>query len=358
MKLQKFLLEVSLILAVIASIGDSLPQFRSCLSDCRTSDCSTSRASSKYQQDSINPLAAQLFQWDCNLDCDYKCQQLITRERKSSGLPVVQFHGKWPFKRIFGVTEIFSTIFSLGNLIVNYRNFNKIRRARRYASLRDPAKAKMLSQYSLLLSISIIGWVFSTVFHMRDLPETETLDYLGAGAIIVANFNAIVIRKFGLFRPENNLKRVFFQTCLCIVLVLHYTRLYRSWDYSYNMKFNVALGMLSLLLWIFHAFDVRRLYLRRPHFYNNSIQLLPYETKILAKLNYLGLSKTKNIPLIPVLLNIFLICAIGFEVLDFEPWFLLMDGHSLWHLCTIFPPIVWFDWNIWDLEMSGLQAKR
>lgn len=356
MKLQLVLLEFALIPVVTASVGDTLPEFRSCLSDCQT-ECSSSSPSSKYDQDSISPVAAKLFQWNCELDCGYKCQQLISRERRSNGLPMVQFYGKWPFKRIFGITEIFSTIFSLGNLVVNYRNYGKIKRARKYASFRDPEKATMLSQYLLLLAISIAGWIFSTVFHIRDFPETETLDYLGAGAIIVANFNAIVVRKFFLFRQEKKLKRVLFQTCLCVALMLHYARLYRNWDYGYNMNFNIVFGMLSLLLWILHAFDVRRQYLRRPHFYNNSIQLLPYETKILAKLNYLGLSKTKNIPLIPVSLNIFLICAMGFEVLDFEPWRSLVDGHSLWHLSTIFPPIVWFDWNIWDLEMSGLQTK-
>lgn len=357
MKLQKALLGIVLVLAVSASVGDTLPQFRSCLSDCRTSECSSSAPSSKYEPDSISPLAAKLFLWDCELDCDYKCQQLVSRERKKEGLPMVQFHGKWPFKRVFGITEFFSTVFSLGNLFVNYRNYGKIRRAHKYASFRDSEKATMLSQYLFLLAVSVTGWIFSTIYHIRDFPRTETLDYLGAGAIIVANFNAIFVRKFELFREGMKLKRVLFQACLVMVLILHYAKLYNNWDYSYNMMFNIVFGILSLLLWIIHAFNVRRQYLRRPHFYNNSIQLLPYETKILAKLNYLGLSKTKNIPLIPVTLNIFLISAVGFEILDFEPWCSLVDGHALWHLCTIFPPIVWYDWNIWDLEMSGLQSK-
>lgn len=358
MKLKESLAAFLFVLAAKASVGDSLPEFQDCFADCRNTLCvSPLSASSKYQQDSISPLAVRLFSWDCDLDCDYKCQQIVSRERKQAGIPMVQFHGKWPFKRVFGITELFSTVFSLGNFLVNYRNYGKIKRHRKYVAYRDPEKATMLSQFLFLLLMAMIGWTFSTIFHIRDFPTTEKLDYIGAGAIVVAHFNAIVVRKFELFRADKTVARRLFQTALLIFFVLHYAKLYHDWDYAYNMSIHIVFGILSLTLWILHSFAVRRQYLRRPHFYNNSIQLLPYETKILTKLNYLGISKTKNIPLIPVALNLFLISAISFEVLDFEPIASLVDGHALWHLCTIFPPIVWYDWNIWELEMSSLQKQ-
>lgn len=344
-----------LIPAAVASVGDSLPAFKQCLSDCQAT-CQDP-ADSKFSQDSVNWISAALFQWDCALDCNYKCQQIVTRQRAADGLPMVQFYGKWPFKRILGITEFFSSVFSLANFYVNYRNYFKVKRQYKLAAYKDDERATMLHQYLLLLVVSMGGWFCSTIFHIRDFPVTETLDYLGAGAIIAANFNAIFVRKFGLYRADKTRARAVFQTLLCGVLLLHYAKLYLQWDYGYNMRFNVAVGLAALVLWILHSVLVHRHYLRRPHYYNNSIHLLPYETRILSKLNLVGLSKTKYIPLIPVALNLALVAAASLEMVDFDPIAGLVDAHLLWHFCTIFPPIVWYDWNLWDLEMASLQVK-
>lgn len=350
------LVAVLLVPAALASVGDKLPEFKLCFSDCKATCLDPS--STKYAEDSINWVLANLFQWDCPLDCSYKCQQIVTRDRLAEELPMVQFYGKWPFKRIFGITEFFSTVFSIGNLYVNYRNYNKLKRQYKLTAYKEDGRSVMLWQYLLLLSVSMVGWFCSTIFHIRDFPLTETLDYFGAGAIIAANFNAIVTRKFRLYRLEKARARKIFQALLGGVLLLHYAKLYLAWDYTYNMRFNVVLGLGALMLWITHSVSVFRQYLQRPYFYNNSIHLLPYETKILTKLNLVGLSKTKYIPLIPVVLNAFLLVAASLEMTDFEPVAKLVDAHSLWHFCTMFPPIVWYDWNIWDLEMANLQVKR
>lgn len=345
----------SFFVAALASLGDTLPEFVACVPDCQA--LCLDPASTKYARDSVNWVAGGLFQWDCVLDCRYKCQQIVTRLRMAAGLPMVQFYGKWPFRRMFGITELFSTVFSMANFYVNYRNYLKVRRHYKNTEFRNDDRSTMLWHYLVLLVVSVTGWFFSTIFHIRDFPMTETLDYVGAGAIIAANFNAIVIRKFLLYRRDKAPVRRLFLLVLCLVLLGHYARLYWAWDYTYNMRFNVLVGVMALVLWIAHSFSVRRVYLRRPHFYNNSIHLLPYETRILSKLNLVGLSKTKYIPLIPVVLNVFLLGAATLEMADFEPWAQLVDAHALWHLCTVFPPIVWYDWNIWDLEMANLQVK-
>lgn len=344
-----------LIPVAIASVGDNLPAFKQCLPDCQAACVDPS--SSKYAQDSTNWISAALFQWDCSLDCNYKCQQIITRQRAAEGLPMVQFYGKWPFKRFLGITEFFSTVFSLANFYVNYKNYHKIKSQYKLTAYKDDERSTMLRQYLVLLFVSMCGWFCSTIFHIRDKPMTETLDYFGAGAIIAANFNAIFVRKFGLYLTEKTRSRLIFQTLLCGVLLLHYAKLYFDWDYGYNMRFNVVVGLAALLLWILHSMLVHRQYLRRPHYYNNSIRLLPFETRILSKLNLVGLSKTRYIPLIPVVLNFALMAAASLEMVDFDPIAGLVDAHLLWHLCTIFPPIVWYDWNLWDLEMANLQMK-
>lgn len=343
-----------LALAVVeASVGDNLSEFKLCCRDCNTVTCLASSPSQKYAENSINPISAKLFGWDCSLDCDYKCQQQITNSRKRLGLEVVQFYGKWPFQRVFGVTEFFSTVFSMANFYVNYINFEKILRFYKVNENTNPDKASMFYQYLVLLVVSMGGWIFSSIFHIRDFPLTETLDYMGAGMIAMANFNAIFIRYFGLYRLERRRRRWLFQIILCLVLMAHYTKLYHHWDYSYNMRFNVFFGILAVVLWILHSLDVNRKYREKAHIYSNSIYLLPHETRILAKLNHIGLSRSKYIPLIPVALNLFLLLTVLLEMVDFVPLFMLVDAHSLWHLCTIFPPLIWYDWNVWDLELSS-----
>lgn len=337
---------------VLASAGDLLPQFQSLLEECTALQCDQNI---QFGNGQLNPLSTLLFNWDCHLDCRYKCLQMVTDARKVEGLPMVQFYGKWPFKRVLGVTELFSSVMSVGNLCVNYVNFQKVSRYYRAARSRDESVSAMLLQYLVLLGISIAGWMSSTIFHIRDMPGTETLDYVGAGLIVTANFNSITVRYFGLYK--NPKARYIFQGLLGAVLFFHYTKLGLQWDYSYNMRFNMVIGLLSALLWMAHAARVNRVYLADTHFYNNSMQLLPFETKILAKLNYVGISRTKDIPLLPAALNVFLILAVSLEVVDFEPWFQLVDSHSLWHMCTMLPPIVWYDWNLWDLEMEQLSSR-
>lgn len=75
--------------------------------------------------------------------------------------------------------------------------------------------------------------------------------------------------------------------------------------------------------------------------------------KISDKLRYLGIKSSTYIGLIPVVLNLYLIVSVSLEFIDFVPWFLLIDAHSLWHACTILPPIIWHDWNIWELELAS-----
>lgn len=336
-----------------ASVGDNLPEFRNCVTDCKAQVCDA-HATSKYTENSVNPVSRVLFMWDCPLDCNYKCQQSISAGRRAAALPMVQFYGKWPFRRVLGVTELASTAFSLANLYVNYANLAKVTRLYRASLHANPQGAAMLKQYLILLWVSVVGWVFSTVFHVRDIPLTETLDYLGAGAIIVANFNAICVRSFHLNRSDRALRRQVFQLALLVVLGLHYASLRRHWDYAYNMLFNTVVGLLALVLWMLVLWLVYLEYRSKLHIYNNSIHLLPYETRILTKLNFVGLSRSKYIPLLPFALNVFLIFAVSLEMVDFDPWWQLVDAHSLWHLCTVFPPIVWYDWNLWDVELQSL----
>lgn len=342
-------------LAVKASVGDSLPEYEKCVVECESLVCSAKSPSPKFSSNSVNPIAKVLFGWDCYLDCGYKCQQLVTAERINHGEEVVQFFGKWPFVRVWGVTEIFSTLFSMGNFYVNYRNFLKLKHILRL-NAKNQEKLIIYRQFQILVLVNMFGWVCSSAFHIRDTSLTETLDYLGAGAIVMANFNAVCVRFFNLHLAINRDRLKFFQYGLIFALSLHYLRLYVSWDYDYNMTFNVVIGLIAAGLWIAHSCLVY-LKCQRGTLAKQATHLAPFEEKISSKLQVIGIYNTQWIPLIPVVLNLYLILAVSLELLDFVPWFLLIDAHSLWHMCTILPPIIWHDWNIWELELSTMDLR-
>ena len=351
-----------LVQITIASLGDHLPEFIKCNSECYNIECSRNRnmaLGGSFTEDDLSKFSVsfpfkQLFGWDCQSDCDYKCQQLITNLRTANDLPVVKFNGKWAFLRVFGITELMSVIFSGMNFYINFHCFKKIKL--QYNKNRNsPYGADvMLKQYLYLLGVSLAGWVFSILFHIRDYPLTETLDYFGALLIILANFYVITVRYFQLFMPENKRKLQMTQIGAVTIYCFHLFKLSLNWNYSYNVFFNSVIGLSAMCLWMFTSFGTYTVYRNNYYLFNNSIQLLPFETKILMKLNYLRLSKSRLIPLIPIGLNLFIIFAMGFEIYDFKPILKLVDAHSLWHLLTFFPPIIWYDWNIWDLELFKL----
>lgn len=317
-----------LFVVAFASLGDNLPEFQSCLYQC---DC--------------NVIPQSIF-WSCPANCNYYCQQLITDQLESLNVPMVQFYGKWPFKRVLGVQEFFAMIFSIGNLYVNYKNLRIIYRQFK----RNESEYKtMYVQYLILLIVTCIGWSFSVIFHFKDTTMSETLDYFGAFAIILCNLNAIVVRVFQLFKHRKKL--IIWHTALVALYLYHVIRLKRNWDYSYNTLINIIVGVSAMILWCFHLWRVYCVYNQKRIIYNNSIQLLPYETKLLQKLSYVGMSLSSLIPLIPIFNNVMLLLGISLELNDFPPIARLVDAHALWHLVTIFPSIVWFDWNVWDIEM-------
>ncbi|EMG48011.1 PER1 Protein PER1 [Candida maltosa Xu316] len=336
MKKKNLLFLFSLTSLTLASIGDNLPEFQNCLTDC---DCQT--------------IPQSIF-WSCLANCNYFCQQHITNIREAQGDPTVQFYGKWPFIRVFGFQEFFSTIFSLMNLYVNYKNITPIfRQYRRNDNIYG--YKTMYLQYLGLLIVSCVGWGFSAMFHFKDTKITETLDYFGAFAIVLSNLNVIVVRVFHLFAPSRSIILLFWHVLLIMFYITHVTMLKMDWDYGYNTTVNIIVGVSTMVLWCVHSWTVYGTYSKNYIVCNNSIQLLPHETKLLHKLTYLSMSaKSSLIPLIPILNNLILVCGIMLELNDFPPWGRLIDAHALWHLLTVYPSFIWFDWNIWDVEMMKI----
>lgn len=124
----------------------------------------------------------------CEEDCRYKCMWLTVEEMEvravnitsvhvmkmidiliqvrhgfATGIP--QFHGKWPFIRILGMTEPASVLFSVLNLATNLWMLMWFRS-------RVPASAPMASMWTFYSLTAINAWICSTIFHTRYLKRS------------------------------------------------------------------------------------------------------------------------------------------------------------------------------------------
>ncbi|KAK6197388.1 Per1-like protein, partial [Scheffersomyces amazonensis] len=326
------LLSIFMASMAYASIGDRLIEFQDC---------------NDFQSPRFNIYSPLKVLWSPEKNCNYKCQQLITDLRLSQGHEMVQFYGKWPFVRILGMQEFYSTIFSLANFYVHYQSLRKVilQVHKNSKEINTYKYRTMTLQYLYLIVVSMFGWTLSSIFHICDNKTTEKFDYFGAGAIILTSLNCIFIRYFELFKYSKVTRLV--NLIFLIVFLFHIRKLNLKWDYQYNTNFNLVIGVFSIILWSLQAIRDYKTFQSNYIIYNNSIQLLPFETKILKRINI----SVKHIPLLPIFFNLWLAVGIAFEIFEFTPWFRLIDGHAIWHLITAFPPLIWYDWNIWDIEL-------
>ncbi|KAK1752513.1 Per1-like-domain-containing protein [Echria macrotheca] len=304
-----------------ASVGDRLPEFRECVEVCKGENC-------VGPDQTPIPLIHRLLLWTCPAECDYTCQHIITSRRLASvpPEPVVQFHGKWPFRRVLGVQEPASVVFSAGNLWAHYDGLhNKI-------LAKIPASYGVRPFYVVLAYISMAAWFFSVVFHTRDFRVTEQLDYFGAGASVLYSLYYTPIRLWRLDLPTANrrsLLRVWTAVCL-LMYVCHvaYLKLW-TWDYTYNMAANVACGSVQNALWSW--FSWRR-----------------YRKNRRAWATW------------PGIVVAWVLMSMSLELLDFPPVWGTFDAHSLWHLGTIAPTVLWYNFLVKDAQddMAGSQRLK
>jgi post-GPI attachment to proteins factor 3 len=249
----------------------------------------------------------RLLLWTCSSECDYACQHIVTNRRVARGENIVQFHGKWPFHRVLGMQEPLSVIFSVGNLVAHYDGLLKMR-------AHIPPQYPLRPWYEWLAYVGMTAWVFSSIFHTRDFLITEQLDYFAAGASVLYGLYYTPIRIFRLDRPTPHRRSVLRAwSLLCVVLYVCHVAYLKGvkWDYSYNMAANVAAGVVQNILWSWFSYETYRKS-RRPW------------------------------AVWPGIVVAWVIMAMSLELLDFPPLWGCLDAHSLWHLGTIFPTVLWY----------------
>ncbi|RMD43184.1 hypothetical protein DV735_g1942, partial [Chaetothyriales sp. CBS 134920] len=238
--------------------------------------------------------------------------------------PVVQFHGKWPFYRFLGMQEPFSVLFSFLNLLAHRNGLERVRQS-------IPSTYSLRPFYLALGYFGLASWLFSMIFHTRDFSITEKLDYFAAGASVLYGLYLSVVRIFRLDRPAPAIQSILRAwTVLCVLLyAAHVTYLTAwSWDYTYNMAANVAVGTVQNLLWSW------------------------YSVKRYRKLHKLWAAW-------PGMIVAWITLAMSLELFDFPPLGGMIDAHSLWHLATAAPTAWWYSFLIKDAgEDLGSQRLK
>ncbi|XP_067631616.1 post-GPI attachment to proteins factor 3 isoform X1 [Eurosta solidaginis] len=277
-----------------ASIGDRTQFFHNCRQNCERQNCSADgieiqEQAIKYYRQSIFDKA---FAWNCADECQYGCMWRTVDAFAERGWNVPQFYGKWPFVRFLGMQEPASVIFSISNLIVHIRQLRHFRK-----EVRSDSPCYML--WHIFSFVCINGWIWSTVFHTRDFPVTELMDYVFAYSIVLVSFYSMVMR---MIHRQSLILRGLISLVFLSFFVNYFAYLsIGRFSYSLNMATNIITGALSSLGWFVWCYFERH---RRP-----------YYRKILR-------------------FYILFAMSMCLELLDFPPIFWLIDAHALWHLAT------------------------
>ncbi|KAI8390898.1 Per1-like-domain-containing protein [Radiomyces spectabilis] len=269
-----------LLAGVFASTGDRLPEYRQCVQ-------------------TFLDLPLRLLKWSIPDDCRYQCMQTLTTRAKLQGDRIHQFHGKWPFLRLYGMQEPASVLFSILNGLFHARYYSKM-------------KHQLSPQFDLkrhYLGMSVIAmnaWIWSTVFHMRDNSITEKLDYFSAGLYIMYGLYLGVLR---IFYVRGWPALAWSILCAALFMVhVAYLTLKPRFDYGYNMTACITIGSLQTSLWL--GWSILQ--------YTSWGQVWRRPFAWLAGLSVVLVS-----------------CAMALEVFDFPPWYDVVDAHALWHAATI-----------------------
>lgn len=308
---------------VLASEGDERLDFQVCLAECEDEICTGLASSINGGKSAQLPLILRLTGWNCQSNCKYNCMHQV--HRLSNGL-WQKYYGKWPFFRVFGIQEVFSVIFSIGNGWAHWQGWKLLCHSLANSPTNHPSSRWMLPLYRQYYLSSLATWTFSTFFHARDVWLTEKLDYFGAAWGIFIFCHLTICRTLHIRESErqaNLLLLVQFAFLLHVCkMMLH------SFDYGYNMVVLSVVGAISISLWLFWwAAGVDR----KGECRNKN-------------------RKYGNYPIWCV--GLFVCSTVMLEIRDFPPLWGWLDAHALWHLSTIPITLKWYQFYAEDVVVS------
>lgn len=254
--------------------------------------------------------------WTCERNCRYESMILDREVRKRTDEPAIKYTGKWPFDRVLGIQEWFSSIFSIGNGLVHLYYVPKlIWPATPLASLPLTAPSNFRLHWISFAFIAMNTWLWSAVFHAMDTAVTEDLDYFCAFAIIIWGLWVAASRTLLL----SHVRQLSLLIFLLTLYGIHLNSMIHHFDYGYNTLVNAFFAFISSFFWLYWALQ------RRDR-------------------HYVWILVLAIVGVYPMTL---------LEFFDFPPLFNLLDAHALWHLSTIPFSFVMYEGVIRDLQFEA-----
>ncbi|ELT94072.1 hypothetical protein CAPTEDRAFT_139412 [Capitella teleta] len=280
-----------------ASVGDRSEMYLDCLRRCFKQ---TTSAKGTTDFRSRQTTCERIMMWGPRESCRYDCMWKSVESFQQRGLPIPQYHGKWPFVKICGIQEPASTLFSIANGASNALGLL-------HFHLKTPWSFPLTAAWTALGVVAMNAWFWSTLFHARDTDFTEKMDYFCAFSLVMFMFFSLFLRfvLLNIFKTRT----LFCIGFLCAAVFCRhvYHMAFVHFDYGYNMKVNILFGVLNSVSWL--AWCVVQ---RQSHTWKAAVVVLASNALILL------------------------------EVLDFPPLFWTLDAHALWHAGTSPLPLLWF----------------
>ncbi|KAL2334606.1 hypothetical protein Fmac_015819 [Flemingia macrophylla] len=310
----------SLLRPLAAADGDADPLYIGCVQQCEKTGCVGDRCFQhcKFSSDGKpvdgpwymhEPLYLRWKQWDCRTDCRYYCMVAREEERTKLGDKPVKYHGKWPFRRVYGIQEPVAVALSALNLAMQFHGWVSFFILVHYKLPLRPDK-KTYYEYTGLWHIygilSMNAWLWSAVFHSRAVELTEKLDFSSAVALLGFTLILAILRAFNV---RDEATRVMISAPLIAFVTTHimYLNFYEL-AYGLNRIVCTGMGIIHLLIWAIWAGASNH----------------PARWKLWAVVVGGGL-------------------AMVLETYDFPPYMGYVDAHALWHATRI--PITFFWWS-------------
>ncbi|KAF2353719.1 Per1-like, partial [Trinorchestia longiramus] len=237
--------------SVDASVGDRSNEFRGCLYVCRFNNCSQEYSEDPYHGGmSSSESSSAIFDWhallhrSCTDECRYHCMWVTTQIFLDDDRGIPQFNGKWPFIRLWGLEEPASVLFSVLNLLGHCCGLWCLH-------YYLPSYAPMFGIWRTYALVSVNAWLWSAVFHSRDLVFTERLDYFSALSMVLYSLYALCLRAVGPGR--DHVKHSVGGACVAMFAYHIWYLTHKRFDYGYNMKVNVTIGECEAWLLDAHA---------------------------------------------------------------------------------------------------------
>nr|ACJ84406.1 unknown [Medicago truncatula] len=326
----------SFLLSVDASDGDTDLIYKGCVEQCEKSGCVGDRCFQHYKFSSDGkpidgpwymhePLYLEWKQWDCRTDCRYHCMLAREEERTKLGETPVKYHGKWPFRRIYGIQEPVAVALSALNLAMQFHGWVSFFILVYYKLPLRPDK-KAYYEYTGLWHIygilSMNAWLWSAVFHSRAVDLTEKLNYSSAVALLGFSLILAILRAFNV---RDEATRVMVSAPLVAFVTTHimYLNFYEL-NYGLNMKVSMLMAVVQLLIWAIWA----------------GVSSHPARWKLWTVV-------------------VGGVVAMILETYDFPPYMGYVDAHAVWNAANIPLTFLWWSYIRDDAEFrtSALLKK-